>query len=115
MITQTDEEFRQRFEPIITRVKRHNGHVKAQENQAYGQASLVEGADIEPAEQYLIPVIQENTQAGEHENIAQYNRSLEWYMDMHALNYRKYRSVINLFGEGHFGGHQHQHYCKYFF
>jgi len=40
----------ERFETVITRVKRHNGHVKAQKYETQRQPAPVEATDIEPAE-----------------------------------------------------------------
>jgi hypothetical protein len=47
-----------RIEPIITRVKRHDGHVKAQEYEAQRQSAPVKATDVKPAEQDFGTVIQ---------------------------------------------------------
>ena len=71
------------IEPVITWVKRHNGHVKAQEYEAQRQSAPVKATDIKPAEQDFGTVIQIDPNAREDENIAQhYCRSKR---DMHNL------------------------------
>jgi 3-methyladenine DNA glycosylase AlkC len=66
-------ELLKRIEPIITWVKRHNGHVKAQEYEAERQSAPVKATDIKSAEQDFGTVIQIDPNAREDENIAQHH------------------------------------------
>jgi len=62
-----------RFEPVITWVKRHNGHVKTQEYEAQRQSAPVKATDIKPAEQDFGTVIEVYPNTREYENIAQHH------------------------------------------
>lgn len=73
-----------RIEPVITRVKRHDGHVKTQEYEAQRQSAPVKATDIKPAEQDFRPVIQIDPNAREEENIAQHYGCSK--RDMHNFN-----------------------------
>jgi hypothetical protein len=73
-----------RIEAVITWVKRHNGHVKAQEYEAQRQSAPVKATDIKPAEQDFGPVIQIDPNAREEENIAQHHGCSK--RDIHNFN-----------------------------
>jgi hypothetical protein len=78
------QEFAEGAETIVAGVKRHDGHVKTQANEAHGKSPLIEPADIKAAEQYFVTVVQVNTHARKHEDIAQYHSRLKW--DVHRSN-----------------------------
>ena len=85
MVPRAKQELVKSFEPIIARVKRHDGHVKTQADEAHGQSPLVEHADIKTAEQYFITVVQVNAHARKNEDITQYNSRLKRDVDVHLV------------------------------
>jgi hypothetical protein len=87
VVPRAGKELIESFETVIARVKRHDGHVETQANEAHCKPPLVKSADIESAKQYFVTIVQVDTYARKHEDITKYNRRLKW--DVHSSNYRK--------------------------